>query len=279
MKTLPPLNLEALADQFDISLHPTCFPLNSMPLFYLMMVRDLTDGDEESLHMIHKAVPRISKLVRWSGHLAESSSHYPDIIHTRVEQQCAYLYEVIDTPQIRFDVEKIWLAELCLYRHQRLESFAHDPTQEIPETGLLRLLQLYAINHFLYAQAISSILSLYEQRRTTRNRPQDFHPRQNIPSVIRQCVSIVFQINDLVDALCDVESDTEEDKTSPLISIAQQHTLDSQDTGRLIRLIPASLQQQLTRLPLSPICHRNVQIYAAHLVDILNGRLTAARDA
>lgn len=269
MKTYPPLNLIPLAEKFSVNLAKPLFPLNTLRMFYLMLVRDITDGDDESLTMMISAVPKLSAFAEQSRAL--SGDDDAESLHEHLEEARNELYKVVDTPQLRFDIEVTWQQQIYFYQQTLLENFARQSTEMPPEAAVLKLLQLRAVDHFLYAQTLSSILSLHDQRRAGMTKPADFHPRLDVPSVIRQCISTISQINDLVDAVCYAESDLQAGR-AVIIDAARREFTTPEDVEQTFRSVLNTLQQRLTRLALSSPAYENVQTYGVHLARLFDGQ-------
>ncbi|MBK9745803.1 MAG: hypothetical protein IPO91_03400 [Chloroflexi bacterium] len=268
MKTYAPLHLLPLAQQFNCNIERNYFPLNSLRIFYLMLVRDLTNGDAVALLTTNLVVPKVSAIQDSVESLSESDIEDSQQIHESLGESRLALFEVIDTPQLRYDIEVTLQQVLIPRQFKELNAFINQPKQDTPaspDAALHRLLQIRNMNHFLYAQVISSIIA----QRRQHNGLTPFHPRLNTDSVIRRCVSIIMQLNDLVDAICHAQNDLQSGSAT-LIELACR-SVKPEGVEDLLRRILHTLQRELDRLPLSAPADLHVRTFAARLVDVLDG--------
>lgn len=269
-----PLDLVPLAERFKVNIGKSLFPLNSLRIFYLMLVRDLTDGNETALEMMNAAVPKISAVADACDNLHPSDLS-PAVIHGKLTETREALLSIIDTPALRYDFEVIWEQQLVI---QYLKNADHikqlvstNDTKTLPFDVFLQLLDMRSIDHFLYAQVVYAIVST-----NGLSTAIPYHPLKDTPTVLRQCIKTIQQINDLVDAVCYAHQDLEA-QSGHLIKFIMTYADTPQQRVSIIREILMTLQQDLQGIALSSPAYQNVQTYAAHLIGVLDGMVYDGR--
>lgn len=192
--------LAQLATQYNVNISKPNFPVNTMRLFYLLLVHDLTGGDKDALELTNKLVPKISAVLDARDMALADKSNLGNPLNQfkACTKAVDDLFAEIASPELRQTVYVLF-TDVYPIQESLLSTIDNIMKQEeLKIEDLWAALRIRSMDSLLYSAVLDTVVHHSQS-------PEGEAVSQVNPMYVY--INATMQINDLVDAIIYAKQD------------------------------------------------------------------------
>jgi hypothetical protein len=243
-------SLKAAAKKYGISSERQFFPVNSLRLLYFLIVDFYTDGDSASREKVEQLIPKVEAvLAARSKHRAEGGEKNPESDLFAAIGPLQEVYGVIDTAGVRRSFQNFFCSLfplqdtifICL--SQRMNN-----GENLTSSDLVELLKVRSMDCVLFATLINEIIQ--EFLRGKGNEASSNKKLAELPLSLDHHLSLIYQVNDLVDSIVFAKNDLDAGNFSPF-QIIRKVAPEANQAKEMIKEMLSLFNKQTSIFPFS----------------------------
>lgn len=276
--------LSELAKQYTINIQKPHFPVNTLRLYYLLLVDSLTQGHKVALDKANQIIPKISTLLNTREQYAGRSTPNPVEELKTCKPQIEAIKTIIDTPIVDSIISHLFTYIYPL-QDQLLISLDHNLKQpQLTPADLLTTIKIRAMDSIAYSSLLGEIIHSYKKQDTSNKSESSsdhisqLDARRYDLDAIHWQINLTSQINDLIDAVVYAQQDLEAG-TATLIDIIRKINPEPNAAEQLLTETFNTLLQKSTSFPLPEATQTVINDFNHNLIAVLRQGQPPASEA
>jgi hypothetical protein len=253
------LELSEKARSYGINPDRPFFPVNSLRLFYYIVLDELT-GSAEAISKMSDVIPKIEAVLAARAQTLDGSSPLKDLEH--VSAPLRDLFQAFPAPALERVFAELF-GTLLPFHDQQLVSI-HQQLQgsaKITPEALPQLLATRSLDSIVLSTYILEIAQSYSVT------PLEGDELLKLSTYLHYQIHLLYQLNDIVDAVVFAKDDMTNQSYS-LLGIVQKIATTTQEITALIHRVAQRISEDSERVTHSKLS-KHIELFRVALIQVI----------